>query len=111
MQAAKKLMLVDPQIFEQFKVDREYKQLQKPADSVVRTDLSLGIGKTLDDNTLSDDQKVKNYLQALHRYYQVSDEVPQLTTSKTNPLGEIRAIDKKKKTSRKRRKRQAWSPY
>jgi len=39
MQATKKLMLVDPQFLEQLKVDREYKQIQKPADSVVKTNL------------------------------------------------------------------------
>ena len=47
MQAAKKLMLVDLQFLEQLKVDREYKQIQKPADSVVKTNLSLDIGKNL----------------------------------------------------------------
>jgi len=60
-QAAKKLMLVDPQFLEQLKVDREYKQIQKPGDSIVKTNLSLDIGKTLNDNTLSDDQKVKRH--------------------------------------------------
>ena len=37
MQTAKKLVLVDPQFLEQLKVDREYKQIQKPADSIART--------------------------------------------------------------------------
>jgi len=69
MQAAKKLMLVDPQL----KVDREYKQIQKPGDSVVKTNLSLNIAKTINNDTLSDDQKVKRYLQTLNRYYQVTD--------------------------------------
>jgi len=40
-------MLVDPQFLEQLKVDRQYKQTQKPADSVVKTNLSLDIGKTI----------------------------------------------------------------
>ena len=30
--------------------------------------MSLDIGKTLNDDTLSDDQKVKRYLQTLNRY-------------------------------------------
>ena len=67
MQAAKKLMLVDPKFLEQLKVDRQYKQIQKPGDSIVKTNLSLDIRKTLNDNTLSDDQKVKRYLQTLNR--------------------------------------------
>jgi len=47
MQAAKKLMLVDPKFLEQLKVDREYKQIQKPGESIVKTNFSLDIGKTL----------------------------------------------------------------
>jgi len=43
MQAAEKLMLVDPQFLELLKVDREYKQIQKPADSVAKTKLSLSV--------------------------------------------------------------------
>ena len=103
MQAAKKLMLVDPQFLEQLKVDREYKQI--PADSVVKTNLSLDIGKTLNDNTLSDDQKVKRYLQTLNRYYQVTDTVPTASTSKPNPLTAVAALKTKKK------RRAAWAPY
>ena len=107
MQAAKKLMLVDPQFLEQLKVDREYKQIQKPADSVVKTNLSLDIGKTLNDNTLSDDQKVKRYLHTLNRYYQVTDTVPTASTSKSNPLPAVAAV----KTKKKKKGRAAWAPY
>jgi len=98
-------VLVDPQFLEQLKVDREYKQIQKPADSIARTGLSLDIGKTLNDDTLSDDQKVKRYLQTLNRYYQLTDEVPQLT-SKSNALT-VAAVQ----TKRKKRKRQTWARY
>ena len=59
--------------------------------------MSLDIGKTLNDDTLSDDQKVDRYLQTLNRYYQVTDEVPQLTTSKSNPLTVAAAQTKRKK--------------
>ena len=103
MQAAKKLMLVDPQFLEQLKVDREYKQIQKPGDSVVRTNLSLDIGKTLSDDSLTEDQKVKRYLQTLNRYLQVTDEVSKPSTSKSNPLTEPRV--------KKKSKRLRWLPY
>jgi len=105
MQAAKKLMLVDPQFLEQLKVDREYKQIQKPRDSVVKTNLSLDIGKTLNDDTLSDDQKVKRYLQTLNRYCQVTNTVPTASTSKSNPLTAVATVKTKKK------RRAAWAPY
>ena len=106
MQTAKKLVLVDSQFLEQLKVDREYKQIQKPADSIARTGLSLDIGKTLNDDTLSDDQKVKRYLLTLNRYYQMT-EVPQLTTSKSNPVT-VGVVQTKKK---KKKRRAAWAPY
>ena len=86
-------MLIDPQFLEQLKVDREFKQIQKPADSVGRANLSLDIGKTLNDDTLSDDQKVKRYLQTLNRYNQVT-----ASTSKSNPLTEV--VAKKKRDVR-----------
>ena len=107
MQAAKKLLLVDPQFLEQQKVDREYKLIQRPADSVARTNLSLDIGKTLSDETLSDDEKVKRYLQTLNKYYQVTDEIPKVTTSKSNPLSTIERSIKKKKKKRTGR----WLDY
>jgi len=97
-------MLVDPQFLEQLKVD---KQIQKRADSVVKTNLSLDIGKTLNDNTLSDDQKVKRYLHTLNRYYQVTDTVPTASTSKSNPLPAAAAV----KTKKKKKGRAAWAPY
>jgi len=106
MQTATKLVLVDPQFLEQVKVDRKYKQIQKPADSLARTGLSLDIAKTLNDDTLSDDRTVKRYLQTLNRYYQVTDKAPQLTTSKSNPLTVAAA-----QTKRKRNKRQTSTPY
>ena len=40
-------MLVDPKFLEQLKVDREYKHIQKPGESIVKTNFSLDIGKTL----------------------------------------------------------------
>ena len=99
-------MLVDPQFLQQLKVDREYKQIQKPGDSVVKTNLSLDIGKTLNDDTPSDDLKVKRYLQTLNRYYQVTNTVPTASTSKSNPLTVAAAVKTKKKN-----RRAAWAPY
>ncbi len=108
MQAAKKLVLVDPQFLQQFQKDREYKQIQKPADALARANLSLDIGKTLDDDTLADDRKVKNYLQTLNRYFQLTDEVPSSFTSKSNPLSEVKV---KVKGKQKKRKRLPWLRY
>lgn len=77
MQAAKKLVLIDPRILEQLKSDREYKQIQKPADVVAKSESSLNIGQVLNDRSLPDDQKVKQYLQQLNRYLNVKKKLPQ----------------------------------
>jgi len=61
MQAAKKLILVD-------EFDREYKRLQKPADVVAKTNSSLLLSNTLRNQSLSDDQKVREYIAALGAY-------------------------------------------
>ena len=59
MQAAKKLVLVD-------EYDREYKRLQRPADAVAKTGRSLQLSHTLDDRTLTDDRKAREYVNALY---------------------------------------------
>jgi len=61
MQSAKKLILVD-------ECDREYKRLQRPTNAVAKTKHSLEVSNTLRDSTLADDQKVREYVAALHRY-------------------------------------------
>jgi len=75
---------------------------------VVKTNLSLDIGETLNDDTLSEDQKVKRYLQTLNIYYQVTDTVPTASNSKSNPLTVVAAVKTKKN---KKKRRAAWAPY
>ena len=45
MQHAKKLVVVDFKFLEQLQTDREYKQIQKPADALAKSSLSLDIGR------------------------------------------------------------------
>ena len=59
MQSARKLILVDER-------DREYKRLQRPTNAVAKTKHSLEVSNTLRDSTLADDQKVREYVAALH---------------------------------------------
>ena len=59
MQSARKLILVD-------KSDREYKRLQRPTNAVAKTKHSLEVSNNLRDSTLADDQKVREYMAALH---------------------------------------------
>ena len=79
MQHAKKLVLLDPKFLEQLQADREYKQIQKPADALAKTSLSLDIGRILRDDTTQEDRKLKLYMDALRRYSNVRSTIPQET--------------------------------
>ena len=66
MEHAKRLYLVD-------EFDRVYKQLQRPSAAVAKTHSSIQLSKTLQDNQLSEDEKVRRYVAELHRYLNISD--------------------------------------
>ena len=53
---------------------REYKRLQRPADAVAKTSQSLQLSDTLRNQTIADDQKVREYVAALHRYLNVRSD-------------------------------------
>jgi len=123
MQAAKKLVLVDES-------DREYKRLQRPADAVVKTNQSLQLSDTLRNQSIADDQKVKEYVAALHRYLNVRKEVPEevktepnfgvhvpppppppLRRQKHQPSPSPPPPQKTPTTHTQRRRRKPWTPY
>jgi len=66
MEHAKRLYLVD-------EFDRVYKQLQRPSAAVAKTHSSIQLSRTLQDNQLSEDEKVRRYVAELHRYLNISD--------------------------------------
>ena len=66
MEHARRLYLVD-------EFDRVYKQLQRPSAAVAKTHSSIQLSKTLQDNQLSEDEKVRRYVAELHRYLNISD--------------------------------------
>ena len=86
MQHAKKLVVVDPKFLEQLQTDREYKQIQKPADALAKSSLSVDIGRILRDDTTPEDKKVKLYLDALRRFINVRSELPSEVKVESNPL-------------------------
>ena len=65
MQHAKKLVIVDPTLLDQLQVGREYKHVQRPADTLAKMPLSLDIGCILQDNSILDDVKAREYQDAL----------------------------------------------
>jgi len=66
----RKLFLVD-----QF--DRVYKQLQRPIQAVAKTESSINLSRTLQDEHLTEDEKVRRYIDELHRYLHLRDARPQ----------------------------------
>ena len=100
MQAAKKVVLVD-------EFDREYKRLQKPADAVAKTNSSLHLSNTLRNQSLSHDQKVRQYVAALHKYINTRAEVPAEPIVKTNTSTEVPPAVRRGRPKR----RQRWTPY
>ena len=66
----RKMFLVD-----QF--DRVYKQLQRPIQAVAKTESSINLSRTLQDEHLTEDEKVRRYIDELHRYLHLRDAKPQ----------------------------------
>ena len=79
MQSARKLILVNESV-------HEYKRLQRPTSAVATTKHSLEVSNTLRDSTLADDQKVREYVAALHRYLNLRKQVPVESTVQVNPI-------------------------
>ena len=66
MEHTKKLYLVD-------KFDRIYKELQRPARAVAKAKSSIRLSRTLADDSLSKEEKVRQYINELHRYLHTQD--------------------------------------
>ena len=92
MQYAEKVALVPQHYVE----DREYKQIQKPSAAVARGTLSLDIKRILNDKKRDDDQKVKQYVNALHRYVNIRDKPPVEREVASNPITRPKTIKTKK---------------
>lgn len=92
MQYAEKVALVPQHYME----DREYKQIQKPGAAVARGTLSLDIKRILNDKKRDDDQKVKQYVNALHRYVNIRDKPPVEREVASNPITRPKTIKTKK---------------
>lgn len=65
---------------------REYKEIQKPADTKTKSKLSLEMQEILDDDEISDDLKAKKYQQILAKYLHLTDVLPQSKHVDVNPL-------------------------
>ena len=92
MQYAEKVALVPQHYVE----DREYEQVQKPGAAVARGTLSLDIKRILNDKKRDDDQKVKQYVNALHRYVNIRDKPPVEREVASNPITRPKTIKTKK---------------
>jgi len=77
MEHARRLHLVDD-------FDGVYKQLQRPTAAVVN---SIQLTKTLDDNSLDEDERVRQYVAELYRYLNIGEPRPQSQEYKRKPIG------------------------
>jgi len=103
MQHAEKVALVPKN---QFDENREYKRIQRHSATAARSALSLNIKRILKD---TDDEKVKKYVNALHRYIHVRDTVPSSSQGQSNPITTPKNVMKKRK--RKEKKIRGWEQY
>jgi len=82
MEHARRLYLVDD-------FDRVYTQLQRPTAAVAKTRSSIKLTKTLDDNSLDEDERVRQYVAELHRYLNIGEPRPQTQQQqKRKPTGD-----------------------
>jgi len=105
--------------------DREYKRVQRQPVTQKKGALSLDIKRILYEDDDDDDEKVEKYIDALHRYANTRNSIPEAPkTLVINPITPLPVKQKKKKhadvkptavAERKKSKRIAarrpWQPY
>jgi len=57
-------------------LDRKYRRILRPAVPVQKSALTLEIGKILNNRKKNDQEKVKDYINVLHRYMNVRNKIP-----------------------------------
>lgn len=92
MQRAMKLMLVDPRHI-------EYRELGKSPQGQAKADLSLNMRKTLNDDDMSDDLKMKIYREMQNRFMNMGNTVS------NEPMPPINYEPVEQKTITRRKKR------
>ena len=83
MDHAKKLMLVEPRVLEDLQMQREYRELEKPAAKKRKAALSLDLKDVLQKDA-PDDIKVKEYQQSFSRFMNTKDKLPLTVAGKIN---------------------------
>ena len=70
-------------------LDREYRRVQRAPVLLKRANLSLDIKRTLNNRKKKDQEKVKDYINALHRFMNVRNRIPYLPERlQINPANE-----------------------
>jgi hypothetical protein len=109
MEHTKKLILIEPRVFEQLQQHREYKEIEKSPDKKTKAGLSVEMQKVLDDE-VSDDVKAKLYQHMFSKFMKMSNKIPAPTETAINSSAprQPTAITPR---SRRRRTRLNWSQY
>jgi len=105
MQSAKKLVLVN-------EFDWKYKRLQKPIAAVAKANHNLSLSNTLRNSSLTNDRKIRQYVEKLHRYVNVNNKDPpsEQSTSAINWLTEPQHLQPRKRAVEKKTKNLGQSP-
>jgi len=126
MEHVRKLALIDPRHLQydhmyQRQEHAEYKDIQKLPVLRTKTSLSLDMKRILDDDTLSDDVKVKLYRRALDRYLKVDNAVAESATESTGAINPLQlphlqrqvssTSDEGKKTKKKQKQKQTATKH
>jgi len=87
MEHAKKLILIEPRKFEQLQSQREFKELDKPADKKAKANMSVELQQFLeDDDDASDDIKAKIYQQMFSRFLSMQNKLTEAHKGGINAL-------------------------
>jgi len=90
--------------------DRDYKRLQRPIDDIVKTGQSLQLFDMLHDQSIIDNQKVRECVAALYKYVNMRKEVPAELDVQSNFTTSTLTCMRKPSPSHRRRC-QAWTLY
>lgn len=110
MEHAKKLMLVEPRVFEQLQQHREYKEIEKSADKKTKAGLSVDLQNVLDDK-VSDDVKAKLYQQMFSKFMKLSNKMPVPTESAINSTAPRQSTVRTPSSRKRRTSRLNWAQY
>jgi hypothetical protein len=104
---AKRMVLVDEKLYEQYKI--AYTLWKQPITDTAKSNLSDKLESKLNNETIADDIKAKEFQQNLYRFLHTNRELPELQPLSLNGLMQEPKTEEIKHVSR-RSKRKSKQP-